>query len=257
MIWWKGFLAFAMGTILGSFLNVVIVRLPKSRSIVRPGSHCPSCGHPIPFYDNIPLLSYLWLRGRCRFCKASISFLYPTVESLTGLFLLALFVRFGFGLEFFSRLMLVLFLIPITFIDLSDQIIPDCLSLTGAITGFAIALIPGGLPWTASLGAAGAGAATMALVAFLGRALFREEAMGWGDVKLAGMIGSYMGWTQLLVALFLSFLIGALAGLALTGLGRKSMRSRIPFGPFMATGSLIAIFYGRPLLEWYLGLLSR
>jgi leader peptidase (prepilin peptidase)/N-methyltransferase len=255
MAWWIGLLVFVFGTILGSFLNVVIVRLPQRQSIISPGSRCPACGSPIRFYDNIPLMSYVILRGRCRSCGSHISVRYPTVEALTGLLLVALVARFGLSPDLLSPLVLVLFLIPILFIDLATQTIPDRLSVTGIVVGFLIALIPGGLSVFASLWALAAGGAIMAVVALLGRVVFRQEAMGWGDVKMAAMVGAFLGFKQLLIALFLSFLRGAVVGVVLTARGSKSMESKIPFGPFIALGTLVTIFYGQSLLNWYLGLM--
>lgn len=254
------FLVFIFGAIVGSFLNVCIVRLPKGQSLARPASHCPRCRAPIRFYDNIPLLSYLFLRGRCRSCGERISPRYFVVELLTAAFSAVLYMEFGFGLAFFVGFLFVAALIVISFVDLDARIVPDVISLPGIAAGLVISLVaryvlhdPAGLipsPMSALLGALIGGGFLLAL-AWVYHALTGVEGMGGGDIKLLAMIGAFLGWPAVPVTLFAASLSGSIVGLGLmlvTGAGR---RLALPFAPFLCIGALLYLFFSHELLGLY------
>ncbi len=212
---------FILGTVIGSFLNVCIYRLPKNLSVVRPPSNCPSCKKNILWYDNIPILSYLILGGRCRFCKSRISFRYFLVEALTAVFLLALFIGFGMSAKFFAYSILACGLVVATFVDFEINEIPDQVSLGGLAIGILVSYIfpsifdrNSGIDGilSAFIGAI-AGAASIYLMGFLGELVFKKEAMGGGDVKLMAMIGGIMGWKSVLLTTFTGSFFGSLLGL--------------------------------------------
>lgn len=243
-----------VGLITGSYLNVVIHRLPRQQSTVLPRSRCPQCGSLIRPIDNIPLISYLFLRGRCRTCKAPISARYPFVEALTAVLFVAAVERFGptrsaFVAAGFSALLLVL-----AAIDLEHMILPDRLTLPGIVIGIALQ------PWIGWVGVKGAllgvalGAGVL-LVAYGGWWLIRrEEGLGLGDVKMLAMVGAFLGWRGVVVTLFLGAFAGAVVGLVLMIAGRGDVKSRLPFGTFLAAGALVALHYGTALIEGYLTL---
>lgn len=234
-----------LGLVIGSFLNVVIYRAPRRQSIVRPGSHCPACNAPISWHDNVPVVSWILLRGNCRHCRESISVRYPLVESLTAvLFVLAALVV---GLQ--ARLLLawafIAVLIVLAFIDLDHLIIPDRIVLPAAGVGLAaaVALDPG--RWWHYV-VAGLGAGGFLLIV----ALLSGGGMGMGDVKLSLLLGFVLG-VEVIVAMFAAFLLGGIVGIALLALGKRSRKDRIPFGPFLGAGGIIGLFVGTPLMEWY------
>ncbi len=239
------------GLIAGSYLNVVIYRLPRGLSTVTPRSACPACGAPVRAVDNLPLLSFLLLGGRCRDCRARISWRYPLVEATTAALFVASLERFGptpsaLAAAFFCCLMMALALI-----DLDHLILPDRLTLSGLVAGLAMAAW---LPWggirQAAIGAL-LGAAVLAAV-WAGWYLVRhEEGMGLGDVKMLALIGAFVGWRGVLVTLFFASFAGAATGLALIALHGAGMRSKLPFGSFLALGGVIAMFAGRQIAAWY------
>ena len=241
------------GLCVGSFLNVVIARLPASKSIAHPGSACPRCGTLIAWYDNLPVLSYLLLSARCRTCKESISWRYPLVElSTAALFLLAT-LRFGWSLQLLSALVLLSMLVAITGIDFDHQIIPDVLSLPGIVLGLLFSLVPGEIGWINSgLGLVVGGGAFVVIIA--GSVLvLGQPGMGVGDVKLGAMLGAFLGWKLALLSILLSVLLGGPLAAALLATGRKGRRDPVPFGPFLALGGVISLFWGDALLAWYFG----
>jgi leader peptidase (prepilin peptidase) / N-methyltransferase len=240
------------GLALGSFLNVCIYRIPLNQSIVFPPSGCPHCGARIRFYDNLPLISYLLLLGRCRHCRQSISFQYPLVEAATAFLSVALFLKHGASLEYAFFLLFSGALIAITFIDLHHKIIPDVISLPGIVLGFAFSLLPSSpLSWVDSLIGLVVGGGFLLLVAIAFEKATGREGMGMGDVKMLAMIGAWTGWKSLLFILLLSSLAGSLIGGAMLVLSRKGARTRIPFGPFLALGTLFYVFFGNELTQWY------
>lgn len=241
------------GLVLGSFLNVCIYRLPLKKSIVYPPSNCPHCGAKIRFYDNIPVISYAILMGKCRNCKGPISIRYPVVECITGLLSLALFYRFGVSGHYFAFMAFSASLVIITFIDLQHKIIPDVISIPGIILGFCFALLGfTGVRWSASLIGMLAGGGCLFAVGIIFEWITGKEGMGGGDVKLLAMIGAWMGWRGLPFVVLISSLAGALiGGIALIAAGR-GMRTKIPFGPFLSLGALIQFFFGSELIAWYI-----
>ena len=243
---------FFLGAVLGSFLNVCIYRLPKKESIISPPSHCPHCGEPIRYYDNIPIASYLLLRGRCRYCKAHISFRYPVVEGLSGLLSLALFIKYGLTLQSLLLLLFSAALIIITFIDLDYQIIPDTISIPGIFFGIGASLFMPRMSWLESLFGILIGGGFLLLVAEGYKWLTGREGMGGGDVKLLAMVGAWLGWKAIPFILFSSSLIGVLIGGSSGLINKTGLRSKIPFGPFLSLSSILYIFFGPELINWYI-----
>ena len=240
------------GAIMGSFLNVCSIRLPKEESIVAPGSHCPQCKEPIKFYDNIPLVSYLLLKGRCRYCHSPISIQYPLVEGITALGSLILFMKFGPSLSYLIYFAFVAALIVITVIDLYHQIIPDVISLPGIGVGLLASLIIPQITFLNSLLGVLLGGGSLFLVATLYQWLFKREGMGGGDVKLLAMIGAFLGWKAVILTILLGSLIGSITGIIIMVSKGKDFKYAIPFGPFLSLGAVIALFYGPSLINWYL-----
>jgi len=240
------------GAIVGSFLNVCIIRLPKGESIIIPGSHCPQCNHPIKFYDNIPLISYLLLGGKCRYCKRSISAQYPLVEGTTAISSLLLFLKYGLSLSYFFYFSFVAALIIITIIDLYHQIIPDVISIPGIGVGLLGALIIPHITFFNSLLGILLGGGSLFVVATLYQWFFKREGMGGGDVKLLAMIGAFLGWDAVILTILLSSLIGSITGIIIMVLKGKDFKYAIPFGPFLSLGAVIALFYKNEIISWYL-----
>ncbi len=240
------------GGLIGSFLNVCIYRLPNEESIVWPGSHCPHCQKPIKFYDNIPVFSYLLLKGKCRYCKGPSSIQYPLVEGITALSSVFLIMRFGVSLSFLFYFAFISALIVVTVIDLYYQIIPDAISLPGIGVGLlASLLIPEITFWNSLFGVL-LGGGSLFLVATLYQWIFKREGMGGGDVKLLAMIGAFLGWKAVILTILLSSLIGSIAGIIVMILKGKDFKYAIPFGPFLSLGAAISLFYGERLIRWYL-----
>jgi leader peptidase (prepilin peptidase)/N-methyltransferase len=248
---------FIFGLILGSFLNVCIYRIPLKKSIVTPPSGCPGCGERIRFYDNIPIISYIILMGRCRHCSKPISIRYPLIELLTGLLSLSVFIHFypDYG-QYMVFLIFVSALIVISFIDLSHQIIPDIISIPGIIAGVIVTIIFSlvskyQITWYDSLIGAIGGGGILYLVAFGFEKLTGKEGMGGGDVKLLTMIGAWMGWRAIPLILLASSLTGSIIGALALLLAGKGLRARIPFGPFLVMGTLVYLFFGSRIELWY------
>ena len=253
--------AFIFGALAGSFLNVCILRIPSGDSIVSPPSHCPKCKAAIAFYDNVPLLSYLILRGQCRSCSVRISPRYFVVELLTALLALALYDRFGFGFSFFVSFVFVGALIVISFIDLDVRIVPDVISLPGIVVGLVLsvagyflisgesAVVPS--PVSSLLGILAGGGFLLA-TAWIYEKITGVEGMGGGDIKLLAMIGAFLGWQSIPLTLFFASLVGSVVGIACmlaTGAGR---RLALPFAPFLCSGALLFIFFGEELIQFYM-----
>lgn len=246
--------AFVLGAVVGSFLNVCIYRLPAGKSIVSPPSACPGCGNRIRWYDNVPIVSWFLLRGRCRHCRAPIAWRYPLVEALNGLLTLLLFHKFGPTFAFLALFVFCSSLVAITFIDLDHQIIPDEISLPGIVLGFVCSFF---LPWTGwltSLLGILLGGGSLFLVAWGYEKLTGKEGMGGGDIKLLAMMGAFLGWRSVPFIIFAASLVGSVIGIAAMLIQKKDGKLAIPFGPFLAFGALLYIFYGRKLILWYLTL---
>lgn len=242
---------FILGLCVGSFLNVVIARVPEGRSIVSPRSACPRCGASIMWFDNVPLISYALLRARCRRCGATISPRYPIVELVTGLlFVLAGWER-GLAPDLVAALVLLATLVAITAIDLDRQLIPDVISLPGIAVGLLLSVITGQPGWLDSLLGVLLGGGIFLLIIVASRG-----GMGGGDMKLGAMLGAFLGWKLVLVAILLAVLAGGAVAIGLLALRRKGRKDAVPFGPFLALGGAVSLFWGRPLLEWYLGVFS-
>jgi leader peptidase (prepilin peptidase)/N-methyltransferase len=238
----------ALSALLGSFLNVCISRLPRGQSVVLPASHCPRCQTPIRPWDNVPLVSFVLLGGRCRACRAPISWRYPVVEALAVAVALLVLWCYGPTWDGLRVFVLGLALIAVTFIDLETLLIPDRITLPGILIGTAFHAYP--RPWDLLDALAGCllGGGLFYLVAVASRG-----GMGGGDVKLAAMIGAFLGWRLALVAAFVGVLAGGLVGVGLLASGRRSRKDAVPFGPFLALGGLIAALAGRGLWDWYFG----
>jgi leader peptidase (prepilin peptidase)/N-methyltransferase len=237
------------GAAVGSFLNVCILRIPEGLSIVSPPSRCPHCGSAIRFYDNIPILSYLLLRGKCRDCRGRISPRYPFVEGLTAAATLLLFVQFGLTPAFFAVFVFTCTLIVITFIDLDHQIIPHAITLSGIPLFSLLAVFGMGLSFVDSFLGIMIGAGTLYFVAVYYEALTGREGMGGGDVNLFAMLGAFFGWKALLPILLGSSLLGAVVGLSAMAIRGKDMKYAIPFGPFLCSAAFLFLFFGNDLLR--------
>jgi leader peptidase (prepilin peptidase)/N-methyltransferase len=245
---------FIFGLCIGSFLNVCIYRLPLQASIVKPRSKCPRCDTPIAFYDNIPILSYFLLRGRCRNCQAPIGIRYPLVELLTGVLTLCVFNFFGptpTGIVYF---LLVTTLITITFIDIDHRIIPDKITLPGIPLFFLASLFLPHISILNSLLGIVIGGGSLYMVALGYHLIAGQEGMGGGDIKLLAMIGAVVGWQGILFTIFAGSLIGCVVGLLLMLKNRKGMKLAVPFGPFLSLGAVLYLFYGPFLIGWYISL---
>lgn len=241
------------GLVIGSFLNVVIARLPERRSLWAPGSACPGCGNPIAWYDNVPLVSFVALCGRCRTCAAPISWRYPLVEALTAvLFALAWLFFQPSLLEFAVAAALLAALVAITAIDLRYQIIPDAITLPGVLAGLVASLASHRVSWLESAGGILLGGGLFVAVIVLSRG-----GMGGGDLKLGAMLGAFLGWQAVLVALFVAVVLGGASAVALLASGRLARKDAIPFGPFLAVGGALALFWGDAIVAWYLGGFER
>lgn len=244
--------AFAMGGMVGSFLNVCASRLPKRASLWRPGSACPACAHPIRWYDNVPVVSFLVLRGRCRDCKAPIAWRYPIVEVGTALLFALAYVRLGLGWELALALVFLSALMVITVIDLEHLLIPDRITLPVIAAGFVGSVVLGRPAWLDSLLGIVVGGGIICAIIVGSRLVMGEEGMGQGDITLAAMVGAFVGWRLLLLGLFLAVLVGAAVAAALLAAGRKGRKDPIPFGPFLALGGAVSLFWGKEILQWYL-----
>lgn len=220
-----------------------------------PGSRCPKCQSPVAWYDNVPLVGWLALRGRCRSCGESISFRYCVVELLTGVSAVALYLRFGFDVEWFLLFAFAAVLIVITFIDLDHRIIPDVISLPGMVVGFVLSFRgwPGPGPISSALGIL-FGAGILLSVAWGYHAATGREGMGGGDIKLLGMIGAFLGWQSVPFTMLLSSLTGSIVGLSLMWWTGSDTKYAIPFGPFLALGAITYLFCGDQVIAWYLGI---
>ena len=250
--WFFFIFIFCIGAMVGSFLNVCIYRLPQRLSIAAPRSFCPACQTPIRAYDNIPILSFLVLGGKCRKCLNPISWRYPLVEALTGGLALALFLKMGLTFPFFCHFCFAAALVVITFIDLDHRIIPDVISLPGIVIGFLLSLLGITLGIRDSLIGIALGGGSLYLVAIVYEAVTKREGMGGGDVKLLAMIGAWLGWKAVLFTLFFASLTGSLIGGAIMMAKKEDSKLAVPFGPFLAFSALAYVFCGEKLIHWYL-----
>jgi len=266
------FIIFVFGLIIGSFLNVCILRIPIAESVVLPPSHCPSCGTPIKPYDNIPVVSWLVLAGRCRKCKGRISAMYPMVELGTGLLFLACYLVFGINAEALKWAIFAALLIVLTITDLRERILPDKVNFAGLGLGLLLSLFTrpvdgtalwlanhlfaypppeAALSFTDALIGAGVASGLLWLVA---EGYFRargREGMGLGDVKMMAMAGAFLGLQRALLTILLGSLLGSIIGIAVIAIGRKGRDFELPFGTFLGAGAMLVVFFGSPALDWY------
>jgi leader peptidase (prepilin peptidase) / N-methyltransferase len=242
---------FIFGLCVGSFLNVVIARLPAGRSVVSPGSACPQCGSAIAWYDNFPLLSYALLGARCRACRNAISWRYPAVELAGGALFALAYLHFGPTPRLGAALILLSGLIAITGIDLDHQIIPDVLSISGIAAGLLWSLTPGAIGWRDSLFGVLVGGGVFVVIILASTLVLGQPGMGVGDAKLGAMLGAFLGWKLALLSILMSVLIGGPLATTLLVSGRKTRKDPLPFGPFLALGGMISLFWGDSLLAWY------
>lgn len=245
-----GAFVFFFGAAIGSFLNVCIYRLPEQKSIARPLSQCPHCHHPIRFYDNIPLISYLILKGKCRDCGEKISWRYPLVEFITAILALLLFARFSLTLNFLIFFIFTAVLIVITFIDLDHQIIPDLLTLPGIPIFFLLAVFVVEVPWMEAAIGLIIGGGVLLAIALGYEFITRREGMGGGDIKLLAMIGGFLGWKSLIFILLFSSLLGAVVGVALMLIKKEDMKYALPFGPFLSAAAVAYLFWGDAFIQF-------
>ncbi len=252
---------FILGACIGSFLNVVIYRLPAKISLIHPPSRCPHCLHPLGITENVPVLGWLWLGGRCRWCKTPISIRYPLIEAVTGLLFLFIFLNFGFGWLTLGYFWFISWLIVLALIDFDTLLLPNALTQSGLILGLIFQTITGFLVG----GVAGASSFLfMAIVSavlgiwlfdailIIGSIVFGKPAMGGGDPKLVAMIGVWLGWQNVLITGFLACLIGTIIGISAIAFGSLKKGQAMPFGPFLVIGAIISMFYGDALLSAYL-----
>jgi leader peptidase (prepilin peptidase)/N-methyltransferase len=241
------------GLAIGSFLNVVIHRVPRKQSLTHPPSRCPSCGTPLRWFDNVPVLGYAWLGGKCRACRAPISIRYPIVELITMLVFLAHYPAFGWTPLLVVRLLFACALIALFAIDLEHHLLPDVITLPGIVVGLACSLfLPPGI-LAAFIGALAGGG----ILWLIGEAYFRysgQEGMGGGDVKMLGMIGAFLGWQQVALTLVLSSVAGSIVGILMLASRRGGLKYELPYGTFLALAALAASLVGERIVTWYTGL---
>ena len=242
----------AMGLAIGSFLNVVIHRVPRKQSVISPGSRCPSCNKPLQWFDNVPVVSYLALRGRCRSCNGRIGIRYPIVELVTATVFVAHYYAFGWTPLLAVRLLFAAALVALFAIDLEHHLLPDVITLPGLVLGVLVSFfLPPGIAGALLGILVGAG-----FLWLVGEAYYRYagvEGMGGGDVKMLGMIGAVLGWQLTLLTLILSSIAGSVVGIAVIALRKGGLKHALPFGTFLAIGALVSSIWGERILAWYLG----
>ncbi len=239
------------GLVVGSFLNVCIHRLPRHESIIKPRSRCPSCGTTIRWFDNVPVVGYFMLRGRCRSCGARIAARYPLVEIATAAAFVAVFVAVGPGALLIPRLAFVASMIALLIIDLEHRLLPNAITVPGIVAGVLFSLVapPG---WRSSLVGLAIGGGVLLATSEVYYRLRDEEGLGMGDVKMLAMIGAFLGWQLMLLTLIIGSMIGSLIGLGLILRDRRNLKFALPFGTFLALGAILASVAGDRILAWYL-----
>lgn len=243
-------LIFILGLVIGSFLNVCIYRIPRKLSIIKPSSFCPSCGNSIKWWHNIPVLSFIILKGKCAYCGAKISLRYPVVEILNGIFYVLAYLNFGLTISLPFVLIFISALIVISFIDFDFQIIPDEISIPLILLGIILSLLPHNSINLAydikdSLIGIVIGGGSLLIVSLITRG-----GMGGGDIKLNAAVGAFLGWKAALLTIFIGSLAGSIVGIVIL---KKTGNRKIPFGPFLSLGACVCLFFGESLLNWYFG----
>jgi leader peptidase (prepilin peptidase) / N-methyltransferase len=267
-------LCFILGLAVGSFLNVCIYRIPRGESIIFPGSHCPQCGKGILAYDNVPLFAYLWLGGKCRFCKNRISIQYPLVELLTGLIFLGCALKWKFTPPTYVNALFLCLVVILIFIDYHHQILPNVITIPGTLVAIILSFSqekefyadaisvnlasilnasnPAVIrPWIGALVGALIGGGALFLVAFLYQLVRKRQGLGMGDVKMMAMVGAFLGWPLAFFTIFIGSLAGSILGLLLIVFRGKNMQTKLAFGTFLGMGSLLAVFVGSTVISWY------
>lgn len=253
----------ALGASIGSFINVVVYRIPAGLSILWPPSRCPKCLHRLGKTENVPVFGWLWLKGRCRHCQSQISWRYPVVEAICGILFVLVFWKFGYQVQTVGYWAFCSWLLALSLIDLDTMTLPNPLTQSGLATGlgFGVAGFLMQSNWVGAVEMLMSGIVGVVLglwlfeaIIFIGSITLKQAAMGAGDAKLAAMLGAWLGWKYLLLAGFLACAIGAFAGGGAIALGWLSRRQRMPFGPFLALGAVIAVFSGKEILSTYLRL---
>ena len=248
--------AFIFGTIIGSFLNVVIYRLPRGGSVLKPAfSFCPSCGSQIKWYDNIPVISFFILKGKCRQCNSKISYRYPFVEFLTGVVSVLALWKTGLSVDYFFIFTFLALMIALTFIDLDFKIIPDEINFIGFLTGIIYSFFRKDFSTIDALLGGLVGAGILWGISFLYKKYRGIEGLGFGDVKMMAFVGTYLGWFGSLFTIFLGSFLGALVGITAAYISKAEDKGKfeIPFGPFLALGAVIYLFFGEDIKKWYWG----
>ncbi|HEY7510772.1 MAG TPA: prepilin peptidase [Vicinamibacteria bacterium] len=252
----REWIALLLGLIVGSFANVCIHRLPRRQSVGTPPSSCPRCGARIRPWDNVPVLSYLALRGRCRGCRAPISLRYPLVEAANGAAYLGLAVLMGPTLRTVAMMALVTALLVLSLIDLEWQILPNVITIPGVAVGLLASVLPGPPTLPGALAAAAGGYLALMALALLWQRLRKVEALGQGDWKMTAMLGAFFGWQGMVLTVFLASLLGTLVGVGLILFGGRTGQHKLPLGTFLGLAGIAVVFVGEPLLAWYKGLLA-
>jgi len=243
---------FIFGLCIGSFLNVCIYRLPDGTFLEALRSECPTCGETIRFYDNIPVVSYLVLKGRCRHCKTTISIRYPLVELITGLSAVAAYAKFGLTPEGLIYFAFIAALIVVIYIDIDHKIIPNSITLPGIPIGLLASFLLTSITVKESMVGIIAGGGSLLSVAWTYRLITKREGMGGGDIKLLAMIGAFIGWKGVIFTIYTASVAGTLVGLPVILFKNKNFRFKIPFGPFLSLGAILYIFFGEAVINWYL-----
>ena len=255
-----GVLIFIIGLVIGSFLNVCILRIPENKTIVSFPSSCPECGTRLKPADLVPVFSYAFLRGKCRYCKGRISAIYPSIELLTAVLFLLLYIKFSLSADLLVYAALVSLLIVISMIDLKYLMIPNGLIIAGLVVGAVKLILAIFTPlfgyWLDYVIGFFAGGLPLLLIAMFCMYILKKEAVGGGDVKLMAFAGLVIGWKLTIAAYIIGIFLGAVIGIVLMAGKRKSRKDEIPFGPFLSAGIIISIFFGNNMINWYLGLLT-
>ena len=236
-----------LGLLIGSFLNVVVARVPEHRSLWKPGSTCGACGTAIAWHDNVPILSFAVLRGRCRACRAPISWRYPIIEGTTAVLFGVAALTFGSTADTVAAAALLALLVALTAIDLERQLLPDVMTLPGIVLGVLANLATGRVSWVESLLGIVVGGGLFLIII-----LASGGGMGAGDMKLAAMLGAFLGWQVVLLSILLAVVVGGALAVGLMASGLRSRKDPIPFGPFLAAGGAVGLFWGERMLGWYL-----
>jgi len=254
--WLLPVFAALFGLVVGSFLNVVIHRLPLGESIVSPRSRCPGCKNPVAAYDNVPVLSYVLLRGRCRHCETRISFRYPAIELAVGACAVTSFLRHGPSLELAVEFAFACAMVALIFIDFDHQILPDAITLSGLAIGLLLAVPRDTITVVDALKGASLGGGLLFGVSEVYFRIKKVEGMGFGDVKMMAMVGAFLGWKGVLLTLFLGSFVGSIVGLIVIAVSGGDMKTKLPFGTFLGMGAIATIYVGPPVIAWYSGLLG-